>query len=214
VIYSDLFFQLKDLGKNLAISRDAYVRLRLFRSLINPIRNEAQDAVTQTLKKLGNDLAHSKYLLHQTTHGEHWQCIQELIQSGIEKKELMRLSPKSTDITIEVNKFKNALLKLSKSKGKEYSSQKMLHRLRVKVKRTRYIGSALQDIAHCDLSKELKIIKSLQSALGDLHDSAQLINWCNKNIGDSILTNLLHNRITERNMATRDQIRIRLTRIA
>jgi len=214
VRYKKLMFYLQDISRTLAISRDAYIRLHLFTVLLEATNSETQNASSRIHSKLRNDLANSKGLLRQITHSAHWDWVCQYVETAIKKNGLMKLTPQNYDFNDELKAFKHGTLKLSKMKLNKYATNQALHKVRIKVKHVRYLGQALQDIMSFDLSTEINILKQLQSLLGELHDGSQLSNWCSHHIANNALNQLLHPRISARNVIIKDRLQALLEQLA
>lgn len=83
------------------------------------------------------------------------------------------------------------------------------HELRVLVKRTRYMTEAFPALSHLSTS-EAKLLKGLQSALGDWHDHYQ---WCQKALVEKDLLSL-QSAWAERAAAALDEAEARLLEAA
>ncbi len=183
VLYAGLRFDLKNLGRTLGQLREASVRRRLVRSISRSPGNFAATVGVKATKLLNARLAESERLLQaearQLVRVNLWSERTQRIDDSLASSALLAAVPGAKRFGHrELRRLtKRVLRRLRGSK----TSQRALHRLRIAVKRARYLGDILSEsdsgLRDVPGREQLDLLHKLQNTLGDLNDLFGLRDW-------------------------------------
>lgn len=193
--YDELRFDLRNVGRLLAPAREADVRRRLTAKLLHPLPEELTQSANRLLARLDQSRADERHALRIRMHSERWNTTLAHIQACIDSDQLLAVPRANENPASDLIRFEKQLRKVHKSCARKRLPTPQLHALRIKGKRTRYVGEALAELSGQDLTASLKLLRQLQDVLGDLHDCLQIREWCRSQRIDPALMVLLETRL-------------------
>ncbi len=195
--YAQLRFELRDIGRLLAPTREADVRRRLIAKLLRAVPAELAQTANQLLIQLDQARAAERHTLRTEMHSERWHTALTHIQACINSDQLLAVPRITAGFAVELRRFDKDLHKLRKTCTKKRIRTSQLHTLRIRGKNKRYAAEALSELSGHDLTSSLKFLRRLQDLLGDLHDNLQIREWCKGNRIDPSLMALLEARLDQ-----------------
>jgi CHAD domain-containing protein len=195
--YESLRFDLKQIGRLLEPARSASVRLtqaaELFDHYHGGDRRDGAQLNTLFLKTIELRRRELAALLQSDL----WQQRHSRIAAVLADENFF-LSPGVPAQFFFRQTLHRTLDKVQRTAGKQHDDMRSLHRQRIKIKRARYVITALAPLLSLDAERALDSMSSAQDALGGAHDWNSLADWLQAVAAASPLYNTMINDIDKR----------------
>lgn len=195
LLMAELWFELRNLGRLLAPVREADVRRQLVAALLRSPPPELGHAVALTVAGLDQARAAARQVLRHALRHARWRRCIECIQAMIADERLLAVARPTDTLAAEGDDLRNRIRKLRKQLARARPHHARLHALRIRAKALRYRAEAGSELGDTSLGEELKLLRQIQTALGDIHDGQQLTAWVNTAALDARVRELIRTRL-------------------
>ena len=176
LLCAQLQFDLTGLSRDLADVRNADTQLRWLRELSSATRHlKTQDMLTTITLGERRSVAARRSLLQRMSKPV-WNARSARIEHALSDPELL-LRPDRLARDIFGSLFRTELKHTARALRGRQSSDRSLHKQRIRVKNARYVLEELRPQVQYDAASELQKLNRAQDVLGDVHDLQLLTTW-------------------------------------
>ena len=180
ILLQTLLFDLRDIGRALALVREADVRRQQLAPLLNRERRINPSAV-EAAARLRLDCRQERQDLKSLIQSKNWQVRLRKLHDSVACEALLAWPRPERCFDLEHAALNSQLRNIRKDIKSGCSiKRKQLHALRIKVKKARYLCDWINELAAPVPRGLSENLKHLQTRLGELHDALQLQQWLDK----------------------------------